>query len=451
MRFREAISPSVRWGSDKFRPADVEHTSMKRALLFLVLALVPAVASAGRPIRVLLNDHPLDVSAYTAHSRVMVPMRAIFEALGARVSYDARKKTVRAATGTHWLALPIGSTIATVDGHSVVLDIPARVSAARTFVPIRFVSVSLGAIVGYDDRTNEVAIFQKVRAPVSIARSMPISALAPSVVSREPAPNARLDTDYPTISATFALHGGPQITTTRMFVDGNDVSNQTRFDGETISYVPRDRLGSGWHHVFVEGTDANGQSFESSWSFDARDRPVGYDPDLDYDGFQFYANGPTTFYPGDFMNFVLVAPPGGYATLQLCGGWQYPFSNYSYGNFYQITLPVPGGYSYPYCNATAIYTSWDGQQTYLPIPIIIAIYTQPAGPTSPPQPQATPSYRRITPVGRRPESTPAPAPTGSRRIEPAPHPIKLPRPAPHVPPILPQVQPRPHPIASPRA
>ncbi|MEO6913476.1 MAG: stalk domain-containing protein [Candidatus Baltobacteraceae bacterium] len=415
---------------------------MKRAALVLLLALIPAAASAARPVRVVVNDRPLDIAAYTARNRVMVPMRAIFEALGAHVLYDPRNHTVHAATQTHWLALPIGSRFATVDGRSEALDVPARVSAARTFVPIRFVSQSMGAIVGYDDRTDSVAIFQNVSVPVGLASAAPISPSAPSVIRRVPEPNQLLNGEYPTISATFARHGGPQITSTHMFVDGNDVSSLTSFDGETISYVPPDRLAAGWHNVFVEGTDAIGQRFDSSWSFDASGPQFGYDPYAGSNGFQFYANGPTTFYPGDFMNFVLIAPPGGYAALQLCNGWQYPFSNYSSGNFYQITQPVPFGYSYPYCNAVAIYTGWNGQQTYIPIPVIVAIYTQPAPQpvwAPAPQPGATPTFRRISPVGRRPEATPVPI--TARRIVPLP--VK-PLPVRIIPrPITPRPEPRP--------
>ncbi|MDQ2681416.1 MAG: copper amine oxidase N-terminal domain-containing protein [Candidatus Eremiobacteraeota bacterium] len=432
---------------------------MRSTALFLLLALLPAAALAAR-VKVAVNDRPIELPAYANHGRVMVPMRSIFEALGAQVTYEGRKHMIHAATATHWLALQIGSKTATVDGRSQKLDAPARVRAERTFVPIRFVSQSLGAVVGYDNRTNTVAIHQHLAAPIAIATPQN-SGLAPTVVDQEPAPNQRLTTTQPTISATIARHGGPAVISTNLFVDGNDVSSQTKFDGSILSYVPRDRLAAGWHNVFVHGADENGLSFDSSWSFSSPDPQYGYNSYPAYSqGFQFYANGPTTFYPGQYMNFVLIAPPGGYATLQLCNGWQYPFSNYSSGNFYQITQAVPWGYSYPYCNATAIYTGWNGQETYVPIPIYIAIYTRPTPAPPIPQPTGTPGYRNTTPVGRRPETTPTPSPVPSpRRTMPTPHPIILRTPPPRArvtpiprrvsPPIVPRPRPKPQPKATP--
>lgn len=117
------------------------------------------VATAPPPaIRVAVNDRVLPVAPVEVHGRILVPMRAIFEALGARVAYDASSSTVDASTEKHHVTLTIGAPRATVDGRSVSLDVPAQVVADRAFVPLRFVSTALGANVGYDAASRLVNV-----------------------------------------------------------------------------------------------------------------------------------------------------------------------------------------------------------------------------------------------------------------------------------------------------
>jgi hypothetical protein len=54
--------------------------------------------------------------------------------------------------------MSMGSPYALVDGHTLSLDAPARVIAARAYVPLRFVAQAMGAVVGYDARENLVRV-----------------------------------------------------------------------------------------------------------------------------------------------------------------------------------------------------------------------------------------------------------------------------------------------------
>lgn len=136
------------------------------------------VASAPPPaIRVAVNDRVLPVAPIEERGRVLVPMRAIFEALGARVSYDAATGAIDAAASAHRIHLVIGSPQATVDGRIVPLDVPARTVADRAYVPLRFVSTALGAQVGYDARTQLVNVtsvqYVAFRSPTVTYGEMP--------------------------------------------------------------------------------------------------------------------------------------------------------------------------------------------------------------------------------------------------------------------------------------
>ena len=117
-----------------------------------------APSAAPPAIRVVVNDRPLQVAPVEERGRVLVPMRAIFEALGARVDYDRRSKSIGAATETHQVTLAIASKEASVDGLPIALDVPPRVIADRTYVPLRFVGTALGAHVAYDARERLVDV-----------------------------------------------------------------------------------------------------------------------------------------------------------------------------------------------------------------------------------------------------------------------------------------------------
>jgi hypothetical protein len=88
--------------------------------------------------------------------RVFVPLRGVFERLGASVVYQAG--VINATGNGRDISLTIGSTQATVNGNPQVLDVAPFIVGASTYVPLRFVSQALGAAVNYDDSTTTVAI-----------------------------------------------------------------------------------------------------------------------------------------------------------------------------------------------------------------------------------------------------------------------------------------------------
>ncbi|MEW6171517.1 MAG: stalk domain-containing protein [Bacillota bacterium] len=90
--------------------------------------------------------------------RTLVPLRAIFEALGAQVDWDGKTRTVTGKKGTTMIKLVIGQKTAYVNGNPVTLDVPGKIAGGRTLVPLRFVGESLGAGVEWDGAKRMVVI-----------------------------------------------------------------------------------------------------------------------------------------------------------------------------------------------------------------------------------------------------------------------------------------------------
>jgi hypothetical protein len=93
-----------------------------------------------------------------ANGRVLVPLRGVFERLGATVTWDPTSQTVLAQSGTTSVSLRIGSPQAFVNGQPQLLDVPAMLVGGRTLVPLRFVSQALGAGVTWDAPTSTIQI-----------------------------------------------------------------------------------------------------------------------------------------------------------------------------------------------------------------------------------------------------------------------------------------------------
>jgi len=127
---------------------------MLSILMFIIV--MPADAAPS----VVLNGRNLnfDVPPITIQGRTLVPLRAIFEALGAKVGWDAETNTITGTKDNINIMLKANSTEGFVNGNKIVLDVPATVVDGRTLVPIRFIAESLGAKVNWDELTNTVGI-----------------------------------------------------------------------------------------------------------------------------------------------------------------------------------------------------------------------------------------------------------------------------------------------------
>ncbi len=93
--------------------------------------------------------------------RTLVPMRDIFEAVGAVVQWDESTQTVIAVKDSSFVTLQIGSEKAFVNSEEKQLDVKALIKDDRTFVPLRFVSEALGAEVEWDNDNYTVVIKTK--------------------------------------------------------------------------------------------------------------------------------------------------------------------------------------------------------------------------------------------------------------------------------------------------
>jgi hypothetical protein len=90
--------------------------------------------------------------------RVLIPVRAVVNALGAQVQWDEQNQIVTIIKDGRTVTLELGSKIAIVDGQEIPLDVPAGVENGRTIVPLRFIAQAFNSTVEWDDETGTVII-----------------------------------------------------------------------------------------------------------------------------------------------------------------------------------------------------------------------------------------------------------------------------------------------------
>src|SRR5665648_125259 len=114
-------------------------------------------------IHIILNGIQLefDQAPIIVESRTLVPMRVVFEAMGAAVSWNDTLKEATGTLGDQTVLLRIGSKTAAVNGVTTALDVPAQIVSSRTLVPIRFIAESLNAVVDWNPVTRTVYIEKK--------------------------------------------------------------------------------------------------------------------------------------------------------------------------------------------------------------------------------------------------------------------------------------------------
>lgn len=121
-------------------------------------------------IRVLVNDQALaaDVQPVLDGNRVLVPLRVIVEHLGAGIEWNGSARTVTIIRGETNVRLTINANTALKNGATVSLDVPARLVAGRTLVPLRFVSEVLGADAQWSAADRTVRVTAKAMWSVNI-------------------------------------------------------------------------------------------------------------------------------------------------------------------------------------------------------------------------------------------------------------------------------------------
>ena len=174
-------------------------------------AHAPAVgggAEFGGPpsgeIPILYNDHTVyakpDVlkqgrvlAALVKDGQIYVPLRSMFEQMGATVSASADGKTITAAKSGSSVSVTLGRDAVVVNGESRPLDVPPILYHGIVLVPVRVLSEALGAYVQWvpSKRVVVVRYIPSIEPPPAVTPTpapTAVPSIAPIVAPPTPSP-----------------------------------------------------------------------------------------------------------------------------------------------------------------------------------------------------------------------------------------------------------------------
>ncbi|MDQ6767415.1 MAG: copper amine oxidase N-terminal domain-containing protein [Candidatus Eremiobacteraeota bacterium] len=227
-------------------------------------------------VPILFNDHHVYanpdtlrrgrvLAAIVKNGTLMVPLRSMFEQMGATVSYDAGSKSVKASKPGSEVQVTLGKNEVLINGESRPLDVPPMMYKGVLLVPIRVISEALGAYVQWVPEQHVAVVRYLPPTPVPSATPVatPVPTAAPTTAPT-PAPIGFIQggIDLHQVATEFAPSGshangswngkaalffGPwaivgdvhsdQYKTTRNFQDpsGNPQTQFSTIDGGTAS------------------------------------------------------------------------------------------------------------------------------------------------------------------------------------------------------------------------
>ena len=154
----------------------------------------PPPASFGSPpsgqIPILYNDHHVysrpDVlkqgrvlAALVKDGTLLIPLRSMFEQMGATVTYDAASKTATVSKPGAEVKVTVGKPEVMINGESRPLDVPPIIYQGNVLVPVRVISEGMGAYVLWVPDRRLVVVRYLPATPPPPAPAPPPPAPAP--------------------------------------------------------------------------------------------------------------------------------------------------------------------------------------------------------------------------------------------------------------------------------
>ncbi|MBQ7264833.1 MAG: copper amine oxidase N-terminal domain-containing protein [Firmicutes bacterium] len=125
-----------------------------------VLMLLSTAVYAENEVTVIVKGQEIDSKGSIIDARTFVPVRGVFEKLGyTDISWDGETKTatLKNSSGSE-IVITNGLDYFTVDGKQVTPDVPQQILNDRFVIPLRAVSEAVGAKVDWDGETKTATI-----------------------------------------------------------------------------------------------------------------------------------------------------------------------------------------------------------------------------------------------------------------------------------------------------
>ena len=136
----------------------------KRIFIFvlIILSLLSgiSVTAESRDFSVYIDGDYLktDVSPIISGGRLLIPLRALSEAVHAEISWNETDKSIELKKDGTDIYLAIGKAQASVNGKPTLLDAPPEIEDGNAMVPLRFIADALSYNIYYNEEKPSVLL-----------------------------------------------------------------------------------------------------------------------------------------------------------------------------------------------------------------------------------------------------------------------------------------------------
>jgi endonuclease YncB( thermonuclease family) len=143
------------------------------AIVLITLSFVPmhaAFALDKNAIYVFLDGKKMTFKQQPTivNGRALVPLRDIFEALGAKIEWNEAAKTVTAKKNNTVITYTIGSFTGNRNNEIITIPVPGQLIDGTTMIPLRFVSEALDTTISWDENSRTILISAKIKTTVVV-------------------------------------------------------------------------------------------------------------------------------------------------------------------------------------------------------------------------------------------------------------------------------------------
>ena len=138
-------------------------------MMTMILILCFSItAFAEDQVKIYVNNEnvSLDVEPFIENGRTLIPLRGVFEKLGAKVDWNKNLQEVVIMDDNNEIEMLLGKDKVMVNGIIKDIDVPTRMINSRTFAPLRFIAENLGHDVKWDENTRAVYITINNTVPI---------------------------------------------------------------------------------------------------------------------------------------------------------------------------------------------------------------------------------------------------------------------------------------------
>ncbi|MDP9018754.1 MAG: copper amine oxidase N-terminal domain-containing protein [Candidatus Eremiobacteraeota bacterium] len=163
---------------------------------------MPAMNFGAPPsgqIPILFNDHHVYskpdklkqgrvLAALVRGGTILIPLRSMFEQMGATVSYDPGSRTVDVTKPGSDVKVTVGKAEVSINGETRPLDVPPEIYQGHVVVPVRVISEGMGAYVQWVPEKKLVVVrYVQATPPPPPSSPGPVATAVPTTVPT-PAP-----------------------------------------------------------------------------------------------------------------------------------------------------------------------------------------------------------------------------------------------------------------------